>query len=248
MKRHLALPFFFLLGSICPRADEPTLSPPRLDRLDQQGYFTPAFKTAVRELVQMRQAIAQSRLDEKKLTASLPDLQRQCDQELAEAARLRQELQLYTHPEVADFAALQAALKNPSTPVERRIALAQAFVWSYPNDPHLAAAEEELVKIQKEQAAQRQIINNTAAAQSALALELMRRAKARELSLREWQDFLRDKSQEELLALLGRPQIQGADYWIYSGTWTWNPATKSRSGLRVDFNGTRVLNIVPVSP
>ena len=104
-------------------------------------------------------------------------------------ARLRQELQLYTHPEVADFAALQAALSNPSTPAAKRLALAQAFVWSYPTDPHQALAGEELVKIQKEQADQRQIMNHAAAAQNALAAELLRRAKARELSLREWQDF-----------------------------------------------------------
>jgi hypothetical protein len=243
----LGLLLLFLAGPVLLRADS-QLSPPRLNQLDQRGYFTPSFKQAVHDLVQARQAVAQAHADEKRLNESLPDLQKQSDEAVAEAARLRKELALYTHPEDTDFNALQTAMKNSSTTPGEKLTLAQAFVWSYPTDPHQAEAQEDLQQIQRDLARQREAAKEAAIAQAAARATLVQRAKARNLSLGEWRDFLRDMSQEDLLTYLGRPEIEEADYWIYSGAWTWDPATRERTGLRIDFNGTRVLNVVPAAP
>jgi hypothetical protein len=68
------------------------------------------------------------------------------------------------------------------------------------------------------------------------------------LSLGEWQVFLAQMSQEELLHYLGSPQERTPDTWTYRGDWTWNPATRARAGMLITFNGTRVLRVSAIAP
>jgi hypothetical protein len=224
-------------------ADSPHLSADRLNMLDQHGYFTPAFKSAVHDLVNAREAVVQAHADEAKAKASLPDLQAQSAAATAQVASLRQKLDLYAHPENADLQTLENAMKNPAAKPEDQLVLAQAFVWSYPTDPHQAEAVRDLQQIQKQLADQRQAEKATAAEKVAARARLLQRAKAKDLSLAEWQDFLLDRSQEELLSDFGRPQTQENDYWIYSGAWTSDPSTKEKVGLLITFNGNRVIRV-----
>lgn len=233
-------------GCALSSADIYELSSQRLNVLDQRGYFPPALKSATQSLVAARQEVARARQEKKKFTAELPELRRQSNEAISQTARLRKELELYTHPEEADFDALQSAMKNPSVAPEQRLGLAQAFVWSYPTDPHQTEAEQDLLEVEKQIAAQRQVVRDDAAARTAAHARLLQRVQARELSLKEWQDFLQDMSQEQLLNYLGRPQTEEVDYWIYSGSWTTNPVTQKRAGLRINFNGTRVQSVIPV--
>ena len=238
----------FVVLPLAARADGTTLSADRLNMLDQRGYFTPAFKTSVKELVDTRKAVAQARADEQKLEAQLPALQQQQASTEADVARLRKELALYAHPEDADYDELQRAMNDPKATPQEQLALAQAFVWSYPSDPHQAEAVHDVQRIQQEFLVAQQNEKNAEASRAATQAELLRRVRAKSLSLAEWQDFLRDRSQEELLSYLGRPQTQGDGYWIYTGDWTVDPVTQQKVGLRIDFNGTRVLSVAAAPP
>jgi hypothetical protein len=224
-------------------ADSPQLSAARLDLLDERGYFTPAFKSATHDLVDAQQAVAQAKEDERKLRQSLPDLQKQNADLQARVVVQHKELALYEHPEDSDYEALQASMKNPALPPEQRMMMAQAFVWSYPTDPRQGEAEQDLQQIQRQLASHRQAARELEAAQAAAHARLLQRAGAHDLSLAEWQDFLRDMSQEDLVAQIGRPQSTGPDYWVYSGAWATDPTTKTKQGLLIHFNGTRVLEV-----
>jgi hypothetical protein len=247
--------FAFLLaagaGLLLPaavRAADGQLSAARLDQLDQRGYFTPKFKAAVHGLVDAQQAAAAAQEQEKKLALMLPGLRQQTADIQAQVAALHKELSLYEHPEDSDYDALQAAMKDPAASPDDRLKLAQAFVWSYPTDPRQAEAEQDLRKIQKQIADMDKAAREADAAKAAARAKLLQRVQARDLSLAEWQDFLRDMSQEDLLTYLGRPDTVGVDYWIYSGAWTTDPVTKAKAGLQVQFNGTRVLTVTTPAP
>ncbi len=232
-----------LLTPALVRADGPKLSADRLDLLDERGYFTPEFKASVHDLVEARQEVELAKQEEVKLRAQLPDLQNQNAAAQAETARLQKELDVYAHPEDADFDALQNGMKNSAMAPEERLALAQAFVWSYPTDPHQAEAEQDLQQIQKQIANRTQAEKDADAARIAAHAKLVQRAEARDLSLSEWQDFLRDMSQEEIVTYLGHAQSGGEDYWIYDGDLTTDPLTQARVGLQIHFNGTRVISV-----
>jgi hypothetical protein len=237
-----------LLPASLRAADGPQLSAARLDQLDQRGYFTPKFKAAVHDLVDAQRAAAHAQDQEKKLAAALPGLRQQSADIQAQVAALHKELSLYEHPEDADYDALQAAMKNPSASPDDRLKLAQAFVWSYPTDPRQAEAEQDLRQIQKQIADMDKAARDAAAANAAARAKLLQRVQARDLSLPEWQDFLRDMSQEDLLTYLGRPDTVGVDYWLYRGAWTTDPVTKVKVGLQVQFNGTRVQTVTTPAP
>ncbi len=192
--------------------------------------------------------MAQARIDTRHANEKLPGLQKQSDAETARVDELRKELAAYAHPEKADLETLRDAMKNPAVPLEEKLTLAQAFLWSYPTDPHQAEAMEDLQQIRQQIAGRRETAKQDAAARSAARLLLVQRAKAGDLSLTEWRDFLRDMSQQDLLGYLGPPRFAQPDYWIYTGPRTWVPATQKRAGLRINFNGTRVLSVVPVTP
>lgn len=230
------------------RAEAVDLSSGRLDMLDQRGYFTPEFKKAAHDFVNTRRALEQSRVETKKWNDELPELKKESLDDAARVERLREELALYTHPENADFDALQHAMKSPHVAPKERLILAQAFIWSYPTDPRQAEAQEDLQQTQQLIAAQEGSVKQTNAERLAARARLLQRVQARQLSLPEWRSFLQDLSQEDLLKYLGRPETEDDGYWIYSGNWTTDPATKETVGLRVNFNGTRVLSVMPEAP
>ena len=224
-------------------AAEPKLSPERLDLLDERGYFTPGFKAAVHDYVDTRKPLAQAVDEANKLSAQLPDVLKQSADAQAKTDALLKELARYQHPEDDDFAALQTLMKDPSAKPEDQFALAQAFVWTYPSNPQADEARQYLQDIQKKLAAQQQAEKDAQAAQAAAQTKLLQRVQARKLSLNEWKDFLRDKSQEDLLKYLGRPDVAQFDYWIYNSAFTVDPNTGQKVGLQVNFNGTRVNSV-----
>jgi hypothetical protein len=218
-----------VLASMPVRADS-NLSPEKLDALDERGYFTPGFKAAVHDLVDAKDQLAEVTAEKDKLTKDLPALEKQSAQAVAETVALRGELARYDHPEDNDFEALESRMKDPSAKVSEQIALAQAYVWTYPTSGHLAEAQQYLAQAQKAVADEAQAEKDSSAARIAAAAKLLAHAQAHDLSLPEWRGFLLGMSQEDLIKNLGRPTTQGDDgYWIYSGDWV--------------TNGTRVLTV-----
>jgi hypothetical protein len=225
------------------RADDKQLSPERLDMVDQMGYFTPAFKAAVHDLIDSKKALAQAKADKVKLTQELPDLQQQATQAEAQAIALRQELAKYEHPDETDFTALQQRMNDAGAKPEDQIALAQAYVWTYPTSPHASDAQQYLQQTQKKLADAQQAERDTEAAREAAHAKLVQRALAKDLSLGEWRDFLRDMSGDDLVKLLGQPSSQSDDYWTYAGEWILDPTTKQKVGMEINFNAGRVISV-----
>jgi hypothetical protein len=141
-------------------------------------------------------------------------------------------------------------MKDPAAKTEDLLALAQAFVWTYPSNPHADEARRDLQDIQKKLADQQQAVQAAQAAQATAQARLLQRVQNRELNLNEWKDFLRDKSQEEILKYLGRPDIAQAEYWIYKTAYTVDPDTGQKVGLEINYNGTRVNSVAagPLAP
>ena len=225
-------------------ADTKQLSPERLDALDQAGFFTPAFKQAVHDLVNNRRALETATAERDKLNAEIPDMQQQATEIEAKAVALRQELAKYEHPEETDFLALQKLIDNLDAKSEEQVALAQAYVWTYPSSPHESEAQMYLQQLQKKITDEQKAKKEAEAARIAAQAKLVQRAQAHDLNLGEWRDFLRDMSQEELVKTLGRPASQSGDYWTYSGEWIVEPASKSKSGMMINFYAGRVYNVV----
>jgi len=230
--------------------DAPQLSPERLDVLDRRGYFTPAFKAAVHELVNGRQTLEQAKTEEKQMRESLPDLQQQSTATEAKVADLRLELARYDHPDDVDLAVLQGLMKDAKAKPAAKLALAQAYVWSYPGTPHQAEAQQDLQQVQKELADEQQSEKDAVAAKAAAWATLVKRAQVKDLKLSEWNVFLKDMTEEDVLKYLGPPPTKGRDYWLYTGAWTIDPYTGQKVGIEVSFNGTRVngVSVGPVAP
>ncbi len=247
MKRTLLLLALAGAASLLSRADDPgPFTASQLEELDHQGYLTPAFASAARELIEARQAQRDGQAEQEQLKESLPALERQAAAEEGKVAELKEELSRYDHPDDADLAALQAVMKNPAATPEEQLALAQAYVWTYPSSPHATEAQQDLEQIQKKQADQIEAQKEADAARAAAQAKLLQRVKARDLSLEEWRAFLQDKTQVEVTGYLGHPNAMTDDYWTYNGAWTVDPSTNLKAGLQVTFNGGRVLSVAPV--
>jgi len=231
------------LTSMPGRADGGQLSAERLDTLDQLGYFTPGFKAAVHGLVDSNHALAQAKEEQARLTAALPDLQKQAADVEIQTAALRQELAKYDHPEENDFVALRQRMNDPGAKPEEQIILAQAYVWTYPSNPHQSDAQQYLQQAQKKLADNQQAEKEAEAARVAARASLVRRAQARTLNLHEWRDFLRGMSQDDLVKFLGRPTAEAGDYWIYGGDWIADPVTGRKVGMEMNFDAGRVLTV-----
>jgi hypothetical protein len=229
-------------------ADTGQLSPERFDALDRQGYFTPAFKKAVHDLVDTRQALAASIAQEKKLSAALPDLQQHAAAEEAKAVMLREELAKYEHPDEVDFAALQSKMSDPSTKPDELRVLAQAYVWTYATSPHAAEAQQILDGVEKKMADSQKAQDDAQAARVAARAKLVARAQAHDLSLVEWREFLNGLTQEEVQNYFGPPTSQQGDFWTYGGQWVDDPALHRKVGLVIDFDGGRVLSVAEPPP
>lgn len=253
MKRRFALSFAagfaaLALTPMAAHADGGQLSPEHLDMLDQMGWFTPGFKAAVHDLVDSKHAVEEASADQKKLTLQLPDLQTQATDAEAKIVALRQELAKYQHPEETDFVALQNRMNDVNAKPEEQIALAQAYVWTYPTSPHESDTQQYLQQIEKKAADQRQAEKDAEAARAAAYAKLVQRAQARDLSVGEWRNFLRDMSQDDLVKLIGPPSSQSDGYWTYSGEWIVDPATQKKVGIQINFNAGRVLNVDEIPP
>jgi hypothetical protein len=199
----------------------------------------------VHELVDSKHALEQARAEQTMLSLDLPDLQKQATETEAKTVALRQQLAKYDHPEENDFVALQKQMNDSGAKLEDQIALAQAYVWTYPASPHESDAQQYLQQVQKQKADLRQAEKDAEAAREAAHAKLVQRAQAHDLNLNEWRDFLRDMSQDDLVKLLGPPTStsEAGNYWIYSGGWILDPTTHQKVGMEINFNGGRELNL-----
>jgi hypothetical protein len=250
MKRYpLTLGFFaavsLFLSLVSPARADSEYSPQRLDELDQLGLFTPAFKAAVHDMVETKLAIAANEKQQKQISQQLPDLQKQAADAEAKVVKLREQLVDYDHTDESDFAALQKKMSDDKATFKDQMIEAQTFVWAYPTSLHLADAQKYLQQLQKKQADLTQADKDAEAAREAARAKLLQRVQAKDLSLNEWSDFLRDMSQEDVLKYLGHPQLQNVEYWSYTGDWTVDPGTQQKAGLLLYFNGTRVQGVTP---
>jgi hypothetical protein len=237
----------FFLAQVNGRADS-QLSPERLDLLDQWGCFTPGFKAAVHDLVDAKQGIITAQKDEADLRQKLPDLQKQAAEAEVKVAVLQKELTGYEHIDESDFADLQKMMNEAGAKPEDQRVLAQAYVWTYPTSSHQAEAQQYLQQVEKTISDQAQADKNAEAARVAARANLIARAEAKQLSLAEWRDFLRDMAQADLLKYLGRPESANSDYWVYSGEWTEDPLTHQKVGLQINFNAARVISVSEAPP
>ncbi len=244
--RKFALPLAVLLATGASVRADNGLTQTQIETLERRGWITPQFEAASRELIDARAAATKAKEDEVSLSAALPALKQKVDSEDQKVATLQAELARYDHPDETDFAALQQALQDASARPQDQLALAQAFVWTYPSSAHAADAEHDLQQIQKKIADAAQAVQDAAAAQEAARLKLLQGVKAHSLSLGEWRSFLQDKSTDEVQQYLGAPTSQSGDYWTYAGSWTVDPSSHLKAGLQLTFNGGRVQNVAPV--
>jgi hypothetical protein len=236
------------LGAFLPARADKHLSADRLNALDRDGYLTPNFKAAVRDLVTARQDLQKAQAEQKQFERDLPGLQQQAADAQAKAVALRQELARYDHPEENDFIELEGRMKDPAAVPEEVIALAQAYVWTYPTNPHEAEAQQYLAMLQRKIADQKQAEKDAEAAREAAHARLVQRAQARDLSLVEWRGLLRGMSQDDLVKLFGQPSSKDADYWYYEGEWVVNPSSNRKVGMQINFDAGRVLTVDPRPP
>ncbi len=245
-------PIFHLFGIVvsaglmlapAPVRADGELSTKNLDVVDQWGWFTPGFKTEVHELVETKQAAVIARQEDKDIEATLPDLRKQVTDTQAKVDLLKQQLAEYDHADQTEFVQLQKLAGDASAkPEDVRIA-AQAYLWAYLTSPHQADAQQILQTVQKKIADQIQADKDAATAKAAARVLLLQRVQAKQLSLSEWRDFLRDLSQEDVIKYLGRPTSGTVDQWTYIGEWTEDPETNQKIGLQIDFNAARVNNV-----
>jgi hypothetical protein len=245
MKTRLLVLACATLLPLAARADD-LLSASQIDELQQRGWVTPGFDAAARQLIDANQAARDAQAGEAKLETELPPLEKSIAAENATIAQLKAELATYEHPDETDFTALQAAMKDSAAHSSDQLALAQAYVWTYPASPHADEAEHDLQQIEKKIADQAQAAKDADAARLAAQAKLLQRVQARDLNLAEWRAFLQDKSQAEVLQYLGQPSSRQDEYWIYSGAWTTDPETGAKAGLQLNFNGGRVLSVAPI--
>jgi len=252
MKALILLLIGILLAPLVGRADDKSsssdnyLTASQIEVMQRKGWITPQFEAAARELIDANQTLKTADGDRTKLELQLPDLEKTATTEDAKVAKLKDELAHYNHPDETDFTALQNAVKDPAARTDDQMALAQAYVWTYPGGTHTGEAEQDLQQIQKKIADQVQAAKDAAAAQTAAQLKLLQRVKAHALDLGEWRAFLQDKSQDEVRQYIGDPSAQADDYWTYSGAWTIDPTTNQKAGLQLTFNGGRVLSVAPI--
>jgi hypothetical protein len=246
MKLPVLLLAVALLAPSPARADDNGLTPTQVEAMQRRGWITPDFEAASRRLLEANETAEKAKDDQARLEAQLPDLHKSAAAEDAKVAALKAELARYDHPDEIDFAALREAMNNPSAKIEDQMALAQAYVWTYPGAAHTPEAEKFLQQLQKKIADQAEAAKEADAAQQAAQLKLLQGVKAHNLDLGEWRAFLQDKSQDEVIEYLGAPASQSGDYWTYSGTWTVDPSTNLKAGLQLTFNGGRVQNVAPV--
>lgn len=247
MKRLLLALTLLAAAPLAGRADSSsTLSASQLDALDRRGYLTPSFAAAARALIEAKEEQRNAHHEQDELVNSLPDLQNIAATEEGKVAALKEELSRYEHPDETDMEALRREMKDPAAKPEDQMALAQAYVWTYPASPLEPEAQQYLAQIQKKLADAVQTQKEAAAAQAAAQVKLLQRVKAHDLNLNEWGFFLLNKTQTEVADYLGQPSSSDDEHWTYAGAWTTDPVTNQKAGLQLTFNGGRVIGVVAV--
>lgn len=221
-----------------------SLSPEQLAVLDRKGYFTPAFKTAVTDLVNVKQAIVDATAEQKKLNLELPGVQKDAAEAAAKKEDLQKQLDALDHTDETDFVELKKIMDNPDAKPEEQLIQAQAYVWAYTASPHKALAQQFLSEVQKKIADAAKAAADAEAAKAAARAELIRRAQIKDLKVDEWRDLLLNMSQEDLIKFMGMPDSGDQDRWVYPGAWTEDAITHQKVGLEVSFNAGRVINVV----
>jgi flagellar hook-length control protein FliK len=226
---------------------EAQLSPDRLDLLDKRGYFTPAFKKAVHDLVDARKEVVDAKVEQKKLEDELPDLEKQVRDAEDKVKDARKQFDALNHVDETEFVELQKKMGDTTVTLEEQRILAQAYVWGYPTSPHQADAQKDLADVQKKIADAAQAAADAEAAKVAAHAKLVQRAIAKDLNIGEWRDLLLTMSKEDIAKFLGEPKAGDADNWSYSGGYTEDAITHQKVGLVVTFSGGRVINVTEAS-
>ncbi len=241
----LGVGFLFLAspGQAAPQ-QQTGLTTERLNDLDKLGAFTPDFKRAVHDYVEAKQAIATALKDKNKYRDQLPGIEKQAETEEAKVAELQQKLAEYDHTAETDFILVQKKMSDKEAVPEEQLILVQTYVWCYPMSTHKSEAQMYLQQVQKVLADRAQAQKDAIAAEEAAHAKLLARVQSHDLSRAEWNDFLRNMSQEEVLKYLGRPQMLQGSYWIYIGAWMPDPLRNRKVGLRINFNAARVISVV----
>ena len=237
------------IGATAAHADR-QLSPDLIDQYDRAGYFTPNFKAGIHDYVEASERLDQATASQSKAQFELPAMQKDADDAEAKVMALRAKLVLYDHPDESDFTALEAKVHDPTATPQDIIALAQAYVWTYPDSPHTPDAQSYLSAWRLKLADQVEAEKQAEAARVAAHAEIVRRALAHDLNITEWRDFLRGMSQGDLVKLFGQPTSTQDDYWYYDGAWVSNPGNSTKAGLEINFEAGRVINVdaKPASP
>ena len=225
------------------KVDSGQLSPEWFDYFNHHDYIPPDFKVAIHALVDNNAELASTQADNLRLQEALPEAKRKADEAEAKLAKLQAQLTIYSNLAESDFTELQKTVSDPKAKITDQYAVVQAYVWTYPSSPHLAAVQQALASIQKKLADETQAKKDKQAADLAAQQKLIQRAISHDLSLSEWQDFMRDRSQSELVTLIGRPSIDDGDDWIYRGDWATDPKGGPKIGLQVFFNAGRVQTV-----
>lgn len=114
-----------------------------------------------------------------------------------------------------------------------------AFIVKYPGDPHVEPARGQLEEVNQALAAQAEArrLQQASDAQAALVARhrLLQDAAAGQATLSEMRDALLGKTTQQVVALFGAPSETGADKWGYGRRMIYDPDTKSRRGLTVNF-------------
>jgi peptidoglycan hydrolase CwlO-like protein len=239
--RLLAMMAILLIAAVPASAGQ--LSSDNLERLDRLGVLTPAFKTAVHELVETKQQIVAVKNEKEDLSGKLPALQAKAAEAQKKVDELKLQLAEYDHSDQKDFDTLKKTSGDAAAKPADIIIVAQAYLWAYPASAHQAEAQQVLQAAQKQIADQIQADKDAAAKKAADWAALLERVKARSLSLEEWRKFLTDLSQEEVIKYIGRPQQVGNDYWTYTVPLTTDPDTGARIGLELYFDALRVKTV-----
>jgi hypothetical protein len=251
MNRHLPFLACLIVAGLfltaLPGHAEQRFTAKRLNQLDKLGAFPPEFKKVAHDYVDVIQAINDTNEEEKKLLAQVPGLEQQAAGVQAKVDALHVVLADYDHTDESDFVLLQNKMNDAAAKTKDQLLLAQVFVWSYPASPHLPQAQAYLQQVQKLIADRLQAEKDAAAAIAAARAQLLQRVHDRALSLDEWKAFLNNLTQADVIKYLGSPPQQEGYYWTYPEPWALDPVTNQKTGLQLNFNGGRVINVVGVT-
>lgn len=220
----------------------------RVNELDKIGYFPPSFKKAIHTLIDTQIATQKAQDEASTLSDKIPSLEKQVTDAQAQLDALQKKWDSLSTTQEVQFSQIKSKLNDPKTSADDLVPLLQAFIWSYPNSSHLPEIQASLAQANQKIAQESEADKQATIERIAARQKLLERVATKDLTLDEWQRFLDNMSQFELINYIGHPDEKGSDYWIYKGNWTVDPTTNLKSGLRIQFNGGRVLSVSPLLP